>query len=62
MWGPVQNEKCNNEVRRSPVHSMHKASPMVRQINQVNEGEWGERVIVKARGCHAGSCTGTSRG
>ena len=62
MWGPVRKEKCNNEVHRSPVHPMRKASPMVRRINGVNEGERGERVIAKARKCRVGSCTGASHG
>ena len=42
MWGPVQKGKCNNEVPRSPVHCMHKASLIVRWINRVNEGKQGE--------------------
>ena len=62
MWGPVQKEKCNNEVGRSPVHPMRKAGPMVRRINGVNGGERGERVIAKARKCRVGGCTGASRG
>ena len=62
MWGPVRKVKCNNEVHRSPGHPMRKAGLMVRQINRVNEGEQGERVIAEARGCHAGGCTGASRG
>ena len=41
---------------------MRKAGPMVRQINRVNEGEWGEQVIAKACGCRAGGCTGASCG
>ena len=41
---------------------MRKAGSMVQQINGVNEGKWGKRVIVKARRCRVGGCTGASRG
>ena len=58
-WGPVQKGKHNNEVHRSPVHSICKASPMVQWINRANEGKQGEQAVMKAHRCHAGGCTGT---